>query len=156
MKKIELHVAYFVLAFAFYFVLFSLVPYSWYVDVTKLEYGDICVGDQIVPVQTNRVMSWPFNNFGIKGDVWSQLVLFENDLKLETTIYRDSRREDGRVEFAYEPNSTTSDFDIKLSEPIDHAGVYGLNEWPSINPLPFIWVQTFIPAEQTKFNVLEC
>ena len=153
---VQFRVAYLVLAFAVYFIIFSLIPYSWYADVTKYELADICVGEDTIPVYNEREMIWPLNHFGIRGDVWSQAVLFEDELKLETTIYRDSNRADGRVDFGYEPNSIEANFNIRLDEPIDHAGEYGLNEWVSINPLPFVWVSKFVPAEDTRFNVIDC
>ena len=156
MKKFELHTAYFALAVAIYYIVFSLVPFSWYVNVAALEYQDICVGESIIPVHAERTMSWLHNRLGIKGDVWSQAVLFEENLKLETTIYRVSNRPDGRVEFGYEPFSTESNYSIALAEPIMHPGSYGLNEWVNIYPLPLVKVSDFIPADEARFNVVEC
>lgn len=151
MKKFEMHVAYLVLAFAIYYVGFSLIPFNWYVDVTKLEFQDMCVGSDTVTVHTHRVPQW-----GMEGDVWSQVVLYENDLRLETTIHRKSDRPDGRVAFAYESDRTEVNYDVRFDQPIETPGLYGLSEWVNIYPLPFIKVKKYIPAEDTQFNVIEC
>ena len=128
-----------------------LLPYSWFVDVTKLEFQDTCVGSNTTTVYTEREPVW-----GIEGTVWSQLIKFEGQTALETTIFRASDRENGRVSFAYEPDSTSSTYQIQWNQPILEPGLYGVNEWIDITPIPFVHIKKFNSASEETFNVIIC
>lgn len=131
------------------------VPVSWYVDIEKYRALDACIGDDSIIYYTERTPRW-----GIKGESYSQIVKFEDDLALETTIHRGSVREP--VSFGYEPNT----FDVQYATTWFYvgenvykwpdAGTYGANEWITIYPLPLIQRSWFNPAHQTQFNVTPC
>ena len=123
------------------------IPFSQFVDITYFEIADACVGDDTVHVDTNRTVAW-----GIEGKAWSQVIKFEDPLNIETSIYRAG----GTDSFGYEPDTTSASYEIQLSKPLTDPGEYGLNEWVTIYPLPFISIKTFNDAADNKFNVIVC
>lgn len=127
------------------------VPYRVFVDVHSLAFDDICIGSNISTVHSERYPLW-----GMQGSVWSQVVKFEDQKMIETTIYRHSEQENGRVIFAYEPNTTSTSYQIRWDQPFLEVGTYGVNEWVSIYPLPFVEIKTFKDAKDFQFNVIEC
>lgn len=138
-----------------YVVVGYSIPVSWYVDIEKYEALDACVGDPAIIYYTERTPSW-----GIKGESYSQIVKFTDELALETTIQRGTVSEP--VSFGYEPNTFEVNYSTTwffIGDEIYYwpeAGTYGANEWITIYPLPLIERSWFNPAQKTTFNVKIC
>jgi hypothetical protein len=127
-----------------------LTPYNWYVDVTKYEVIEpVCVGEDVLTYHTERTSRW-----GIQGETWGQVIQFEDQKKIETTIIRGTVS--SPVGFAYEENTIDATFQTRWDETFSHPGTYGVNEWITIYPLPLIKLTKFISAEDNKFNVIIC
>lgn len=156
--RIQLTILGLALAFLLYYVVFSfIVPFSWYVDIDTDKYRalDVCVGDKSVIYENFRTPRW-----GIKGDTYSQIIRFDDELKTETTIHRGSASRP--VGFGYEPDTSYAKYSTVWFQVNDNIyqwntpGEYGANEWITIYPLPLIEVDLFLDAENTRFNVKKC
>lgn len=139
------HITSYVLLLAvIYFVVFSSLPFSFYVSKVSLEAGDVCVGEDTQMFHNERTPRW-----GIRGETFSQVIKFAGQERTETTI-------DRHASFGYEPDTDSATYQVKWSEPFEKAGTYGVNEWVTIYPLPFIEVQNFTDAADLQFNVIPC
>ncbi len=145
-KKLVLTAA---ILFITYLFIGLFLPFSLFVNVSEFSADDVCVGSDIVTYNSERTPVW-----GILGESYSQIVRFEDQLKYETTIERGSVSDP--VSFGYEANTTGATYETRWSEPFLNEGTYGANEWIKIHPLPFIVVPKFNPAEDAKFNVINC
>ena len=136
----------------------NLVPFSFFVPITKLEAADACVGDTEIMVTNERTTLFGME---IVGEVTGQLIFFDDGIRYETTIYR-ARPDGGQstandpTEFRYEQNTTGGTFGLQLTGPIQRPGTYGMREVVTIHPFPFIHITTVNEAEKTMFNVIEC
>jgi hypothetical protein len=133
------------------YITLHFIPFSWFVDIDEDKYiaFDTCVGSDVVTYQSERVPSW-----GILGSTYSQIVRFDGQEVTETTISRGTQKKP--VSFGYEAGTTGATYQTRWDEPFNTPGVYGANEWITIQPLPFISIKKFNKAEDTKFNVVEC
>jgi len=129
---------------AFSLLLLYMIPFSWFVDIKSEAYSDVCVGDTKQVVVSERTPRW-----GIRGHVYAQVVKFEGQSIIETTIDRET-------EFGYEPNTAGSTYTVRWSEPFEEPGLYGVNSWVTISPLPLVRTTDFKEAEDYKFNVINC
>lgn len=130
--------------FLVYFIVFSLLPYEFYVRDQDLIIQDACVGSETVTVDAVRNPIW-----GIQGQSWSQVIKFEGANRIETDITRFAR-------FGYEPYTTNATYQVTYDRPILEPGVYGANQWIVIYPLPFIEIKHYRDASENKFNVINC
>jgi hypothetical protein len=131
------------------YILLHFIPFGWFVDITKYDARDTCVGSDVVVYETKRVPRW-----GILGQSYSQIVRFEDQAIIETTITRGTVS--SPTQFGYEAGTTEAVYESRWSEPFLNPGVYGANEWLTIYPIPFIGIKRFNNAKDTKFNVVEC
>lgn len=129
--------------FTVYVVVILTLPFSVYVDIRSTTYHDVCVGSSTQTVSNDRTPIW-----AIPGDAFAQVVRFEDQSITETTIIR-------TASFGYEPGDFAR-FEIEWDTPFETTGTYGVNEWITINPLPLAKVNTLRPAEDHKFNVINC
>ena len=129
------------MTFAVSLLLLYLIPFSWFVDIKSEVYSDVCVGDNMQVVTSERTPRW-----GIRGHVYAQVVRFEGQSIIETTIDRET-------EFGYEPNTAGSTYEVRWSEPFKEPGLYGANSWVTISPLPLVKVRDYKAAEEHKFKV---
>lgn len=159
MKAKVVVIQYYLLAllslFLLYLISFSSLPFSWYIKIDSYQPLDVCTGDVAVTYRSERTPRW-----GIKADVYSQIVVFKGTEYTETTITRGSVQ--NPISYGYEPNTYGVQYETTWFYAGDNIytwpkeGVYGSNEWVTIYPLPFIEVNHFIPASEAKFNVINC
>tara|TARA_R100001230_G_C5521835_1_gene58817 strand:+ start:100 stop:543 length:444 start_codon:yes stop_codon:yes gene_type:complete len=133
----------FTLVFAVYAIAIFVLPFSFYVDVRSTTYHDVCLGESRQLVSNDRTPRW-----AIEGDAFSQVVYFDGQNMIETTITRSAQ-------FGYEPTDFAQ-FEVEWSEPFERLGRYGVNEWVTIFPLPFAKVHNLFFAEEQQFNVIYC
>ena len=131
------------------YIVLHFIPFGWFVDITKYEARDTCVGSDLVTYETERVPRW-----GILGQSYGQIVRFENQAIIETTITRGTVNDP--TQFGYEAGTTEAVYETRWSEPFLESGIYGANEWLTISPLPFVKITRFNDAADTKFSVVEC
>lgn len=126
-----------------YFVIGYSIPFSWWVSINETTYNDVCVGDSSQFVQSTRT---PL--FNIPGHAQSQVVEFNDDRRIETSITRET-------DLLYDTGDYV-EYRVTWDKPFNHTGVYGALSVVEINPLPFIKKTTVFPAEDRIFNVIDC
>lgn len=139
-----------------YFIIGYSLPFSFFVDVKGVEWGEICVGDTMQTVTATRDARWttPATGYG-------EVVRLTDDLRLETTIRRGS--ESDPLTFTYESNIQqatyevawvryTNDDAVVFTEP----GLYGSQDTITIYPMPLIKITEVFPAEENLFKVVDC
>jgi hypothetical protein len=129
--------------FVMYFVVFSAIPFSWYVDIQKVHYNDVCVGDDAQLVEAWRVPRWD-----IPGQADARVIDLANHYRIETTIVRQD------VNFVYEKGDHAK-YLIRWSEPFEKPGMYTVEEDLTIKPLPLIESHLFY-KNINSFNATIC
>lgn len=141
--RLIFHISSLAILFMVMYLLLHLIPFQWFVDIDYVDYEDICVGEQVQTVLTDRRTTWP-----TQAHVYSQVVKIEGVKIIETTISRESN-------YGYE-ESGFQEFLVKWDEPFDEEGRYGVNSWIEIYPLPFITIREFESYTNDQFNVMSC
>ncbi len=131
----------------FSFLVNFLSPYSYNVNQTYREYGDICVGDNIIPTKSARTIR---PTTGFTGRVTQEIFRLENGVWMDTDISRDT-------EVVIENNDgVIFEKGWIYSDPVDKPGVYGIGILYQINPFPLVHKTYYSPPEDNIFGVLEC
>lgn len=128
----------------------QFLPFSWWVQVDRVEWPDLCVGDTLqAPVVSYRTAVWD-----IPGSAYGQAIKFTDDVRLETTIFRGSRND--QIDFTYESDFEMVSYGIEWNTPFTTPGVYGVQDTVTIYPLPGVETTHVFLAEDNTFNVIEC
>ena len=141
--------------FAVYIIIAYSLPFNYYIRIDEYKALDVCVGDAAVTYMSKREPRW-----GMKADVYAQIVKFEDIEYTETTIVRGSIEKP--ITYGYEPETYKVLYNTTWFYVGDNIylwpeeGVYGAQEWVTIYPLPFVEIKRFYPADETKFNVINC
>lgn len=141
--------------FVVYQLVFRLLPYDWYANRVESSIADVCVGTSIVQFTSERYPRWD-----IPGTSFGQIVRFEGDERIETTITRGSIA--NPVSWGYETYIDIVTYDTswrnddETENVFKNPGVYGATEWLTIYPLPLIDVSDLVDASENTFNVIEC
>lgn len=126
-----------------YLAIGNSLPFSFWIDLKEITYEDMCLGETRQFVRSTRTPLW-----SISAMTESQIIEFDGQRRIETDIFRTS-------EPIYQSGDYT-EFWISWDEALDHPGSYGATTVININPLPFINSRTVVPAEERRFNVIEC
>jgi len=163
MKKLETIAFIFIIWLILYTGASLFIPFSFFVDVSRLDAQDVCLGDNHVEYSSERKIAapWSWLKIGVEGGTWGQVVKFEDQKVLETTIFRalpdgTQAGPNNLVSFGYEPNTDSATYNAAFTEPFNDPGIYGVNEWITIWPLPFVPIKKFNPAGDTMFAVIDC
>lgn len=141
--------------FVIYIIVAYSLPFSFFVKVDEYRALDVCIGDTTVSYYSEREPRW-----GIKGTTYAQIVRFDDQYQIETTIYRGSIS--NPISFGYEPDTSTAQYETTwfyLKDELytwNTPGVYGAHEWLTIYPLPLLQVKKFNKASDAKFTVVNC
>lgn len=127
---------------------YFVIPDRFWVAWGDYELADMCTGETEQLVYQKRTP-----RFFIEAESWDQLVRFDEQTQVETTIYRGSPKHP--KEFAYE-GGTEARYTIEWDKPINQAGEYGANFNITIYPLPLISLKVSVPATDTRFTVHNC
>lgn len=155
MKKYILYINLFILAFGATMFSLSLLPFELFVRVDDYRAIDACIGDEVIVYASDRTPIW-----GMSGTTYAQIVRFDGELVIETTIKRGSLK--SPITFSYEPDTYSVSYETRWFESDgeryywETPGTYGANEWLTVYPLPFLPITTFNDAKDTMFNVTHC
>lgn len=125
------------------YLLLHLLPFKSFVDIEYINYEDVCIGSDKQFVESKREVVWP-----IQAHVYAQVVKIEGVKVIETTINREDL-------FGYEESGIAT-LQIKWSEPFEEEGLYGVNSWIDMRPLPFITIKDFNSYKDNQFRVIDC
>lgn len=120
-------------------------PFNFFVDITDVQYHDICVGDNSQLVTANRNVKFMD---GYKASVRGELFKFQESIKLETVIHRDR-------EFVYQVSKQPVTYEIVWSEPIMTPGLYGASDLIELDTILFKKTAYFSEDDQI-FEVKYC
>lgn len=132
------------------YMLLLLIPFEWFVDVEKVTWSDMCVGDQIQRGVTSERTAL----FDISGSAYGEAIYLENGQRIETTIKRGSLEE--QIIFTYEADIDSATYDVLWNSPFQTPGTYGVQDTITIYPLPFLPIKKIFLAEDNTFNVEVC
>ena len=120
-----------------------LAPFNFFVDIEYVDHQDVCEGETVQTVVSMRQVKW---KGGYEGHIFSELYRFEDGLKYETVIKRDT-------DFLYQPSDEPVRYQIEWSEPLP-VGDYGVSSLVKINP---VFEKTDYRNEETqRFSVVKC
>lgn len=137
------------IAFATYSGL-VLIPFSLFVDVERVDWPDMCVGDYI----QREVTSYRTALFDIPGSTYGEAVYLTDGQRIETIIKRGSL--DEQITFTYEGEIDYAVYDVLWNRPFTKPGLYGVQDTVTIYPLPFLPIRKIFHAEDNTFNVIDC
>lgn len=126
-------------------VLLYLLPFSYYVDVKKVTYHDMCVGDTRQTVTAQREVR---NTHGEPALVFGQMFLIEDQKLTKLTIKRET-------EFIYNRTDEDVVYVIQWDEPVLEAGLYAASDYVQIEPT-FFKKYSYQSEEEQTFKVYAC
>lgn len=120
-----------------------VVPFNFFVDVDSVNFKNMCQGDSLQLLETYRKVKWLE---AYTAHVQSDVIKFENQKKVETTLFR-SR------DFIYQKSETQPVVvTIEWNKPIMEPGVYGVNEIVTIEP--FLFKKKYVLSEDEHMFVV--
>jgi len=121
--------------------LMPFIPLSWVVDHKYVKYADVCVGDDVQSVTTNRYVP-----FALSATSTGEVHKITDGIREETTIRR-------HVDFVYQKTNETIVYIIEWDTPFQVAGVYEALQFIEVN-LGLITISGEAP--RGRFKVINC